>query len=56
LKMNTLLIPWIKSTNNVHKETIKQWSCGNAKHEICTPVLGDLELSALLLSPKLNRL
>jgi hypothetical protein len=45
--MNTLLIPWIKSTNNVHKETIK-WSHGNAKHEICTPVLGDLELKALM--------
>jgi hypothetical protein len=45
--MSRLLIPWTKSTNNVHEETIK-WSQGNAKHETCSPVLEDLELKALM--------
>jgi hypothetical protein len=45
--MSTLLIPWTKFTNNVHKETIK-WSHCDTKHETCSPILEDLESKALM--------
>ena len=45
--MSALIVPWKKRTSKDHAETIK-WSHGNAKHEICIPVLEDLELMFLL--------
>jgi hypothetical protein len=48
LKMSALLIPWIKSTNNVHEETINKWSHDNTKHEICSAVLEDLKSKMLM--------
>jgi hypothetical protein len=47
LKMSALLIPWIKSNNNVHEEIIK-WSHDNAECEICLPVIKDLEWKMLM--------
>jgi hypothetical protein len=47
LKMSTLLIPWIKSNNDVHEGTIK-WSHDDAECEICSAVLEDLELKMLM--------
>jgi hypothetical protein len=48
LKMSiTLTIPWIKSANDVHEVIIK-WSRDNAKCEMCSALLEDLELKTLM--------
>ena len=43
-----LLIPWTKSTNDAHEETVK-WPRANAKCKIFPPVLDGIELSFLFL-------